>query len=350
MASDWMIYGAYGYTGKRIAFEAYRRGQRPILAGRNPNALETLLAECDGEIRDFPLDSVEEIADRLEGCRLVLHCAGPFSQTAAPMMEACLRCGVHYLDITGEIDVIEAAAAQGKRAESRGVVLMPAVGFDVVPSDCLAVRLAERVLNATSLELAFATAGSISRGTARTIAEAIPRGCVVRRDGRLVRVPFGTLIRKVPFADGTQTAVAVPWGDVASAWYSTGIPNITVYLAMPPSRVRFLRFFGRLAPLLRLVSRERLATFVRRSLAPQEQSPSIPGSFWGRATGESEAAAATLQTPDGYHLTVLTALEIAGEVLAGSIPPGFHTPAQALGGYLIERFPGCRWAWTTPDA
>ncbi|RMF92326.1 MAG: saccharopine dehydrogenase, partial [Planctomycetota bacterium] len=156
--------------------------------------------------------------------------------------------------------------------------------------------------------------------------------------------------RTVPFADGEQTAVAVPWGDVASAWYSTGIPNITVYLAMPSRRVRFLRVFGRLAPLLRFVSRDRLATFVRRSLAPNDpSSPSIPGSFWGRAVGESASASATLRTPDGYHLTVLTALEIADKVLAGTIPAGFHTPGRALGGYFIKRFPDCRWAWKAPS-
>ena len=247
---DWMLYGANGYTGRRMAEEARRRRLRPVLAGRNPAEIMALANRLDCRGRAFPLRSVQAIAGQLRGVRAVLHCAGPFSATAVPMMEACLAAGVHYLDITGEIAVIEAAAARHRRALAAGVSLIPAVGFDVVPSDCLAATLAQRLPTATHLQLAFRLIGTPSPGSAKTILESLPRGGRVRTAGRIVRVPIAWKSRDVPFRDGTRMAVTVPWGDVASAWHTTGIPNVEVYLAMPPAQIRGLSRFGRLLPLL----------------------------------------------------------------------------------------------------
>ena len=82
--------------------------------------------------------------------------------------------GGHYLDITGEIPVIEAAASRHDRAVKAGVCLIPAVGFDVVPSDCLAAMLARRLPDATELILAFTGVSRLSTGTAKTMLEGLP--------------------------------------------------------------------------------------------------------------------------------------------------------------------------------
>ena len=223
---EWLLYGASGYTGRRIAEEARRRGLRPILAGRDPRKIRSLAERLGCPARVFPLRSVAGITEDLEGVRAVLNCAGPFSATAEPMMDACLAAGVHYLDITGEIAVIEAAAARHQRAVAAGVSLIPAVGFDVVPSDCLAAMLAERLPGATHLQLAFRLTGSPSAGTAKSMLEALPRGGRARIAERIVRVPVAWKTREIPFRDGRRMAVTVPWGDVASAWHTTGIPNV----------------------------------------------------------------------------------------------------------------------------
>jgi short subunit dehydrogenase-like uncharacterized protein len=347
--SDWLLYGANGYTGRLIAAEAVRRGARPVLAGRSAEKIESLARALDCPARIFPLDDPSRIGSHLAGVRAVLHGAGPFSATAGPMREACLRAGVHYLDLTGEIDVIEAAAAQHERAVAAGVCLLPAVGFDVVPSDCLAAMLARRLSGACRLELAFVFTGSMSPGTAKTTVEAIPRGGRVRIGGRIEHVPTAWKTLEVPFPGGTRWAMTVPWGDVASAWHTTGIPDIEVYVAVPPGQIRWIR---RARPLLGVVGwapvRRVAQWWIRCFLSgpsPQALDQST-AAFWGRVTdGQGRHVEATLQTPGGYPLTVWAALASLERVLAGGVAPGFATPAKAFGPEFILEHPQAELRW-----
>ncbi|MDH5492116.1 MAG: NAD(P)H-binding protein, partial [Myxococcales bacterium] len=236
----WLLYGANGYTGALIAEEAVRRGLRPILAGRRAEAVRPLAARLGLEVRVFSLDSVEEIARGLEGVGAVCLAAGPFARTSAPMVQACLATRTHYTDITGEVPIFEACHRLDVEAKAAGIALLPGVGFDVVPTDCLAASLAARLPTARRLALAFAVEGGPSGGTARTMIEGLPEGGLVRRGGRLVRVPAAHATRWVPFHDRSRHAVAFPWGDVSTAFYSTGIGDIEVYMAAPRIAARAL--------------------------------------------------------------------------------------------------------------
>ena len=345
----WMIYGANGYTGRLIAEEAARRGLKPLLAGRDPHAIRSLAAELDCPSRVFQLDDVGAISTHLADLKAVLHCAGPFSATARPMIDACLKAGTHYLDITGEIPVIEAAAARHQRAVEAGVTLIPAVGFDVVPSDCLAAMLARRLPQATHLTLAFTGTGTVSPGTARTMLEGLPHGGRVRVDGRITKVPTAWKSMEIPFREGTRSAVTIPWGDVASAWHSTGIGNIEVYMAMSPGQIRSLRLLRPLLSALRLPLTQSLA---RRGLRRFIVGPSAGkgatsrGSFWGRVVdAQGNSLEATLQTPPAYRLTALTALASLEKVLSGEAPRGFSTPSKAFGAEFILSIPDTDLRW-----
>jgi short subunit dehydrogenase-like uncharacterized protein len=349
----WLIYGANGYTGRLIAQEAVRRGLAPILAGRNADRMEGLARELACSCRIFDLSRTDGIVGNLCGVRAVLHCAGPFSQTARPMLDACIRAGVHYLDITGEINVIELAATLHQEAATARVTLMPAVGMDVVPSDCLAAKLAERLPKAQRLELAISSAGTISRGTAATILEGLPSGGRVRIDGTITKVPLNWKTKDVSFRHGVRTAVTAPWGDVASAWHTTGIPNIEVYMAMPPRRIRWLRVLRPVLPLLRLpFLRALFRRGIRRFIAgpsPDERKRTRV-SFWGRAVdARGNSVEATLVTPSGYSLTASAALACLEKVLAGEGPIGFATPAKAFGGDFILTIPGTEFRWENGD-
>jgi short subunit dehydrogenase-like uncharacterized protein len=225
---SWLIYGANGYTGELIARAAAENGTAPTLAGRTRENVEPLAAELGLPSRVFGLDDTDAVTANIAGATIVLNCAGPFSATSAPIMEACLRAGVHYLDITGEIAVFEHAHAQAARAEQAGIVVCPGVGFDVIPTDCVAAALKAALPDATRLALGFDSRGAMSPGTAATSIEALATGGRIRRAGRLVAVPLGAITRRIDFGDGEKFAVAIPWGDVSTAYRTTGIGDIEV--------------------------------------------------------------------------------------------------------------------------
>ncbi len=344
-APVWMIYGANGYTGTLIAEEAARRGLMPVLAGRREDAVRPLADRLGLEWRVFPLGRPEEVAGRLTGISAVLLAAGPFSETSRPVLEACLRRGVHYVDITGEIGVFEACRETDDRARGRGCVVLPGAGADVVPSDCLAAGLKAALPDAVRLEMAFASRGGYSAGTMKTAVESIPRGGAVRREGRIVRVPLAWKTAEVPFRDRVRTAVSISWGDVSTAYHSTGIPDIVVYMALSRRRIRTLRLLRHLSFLLR----SGIARRAVRGLAGASGTGPGPDvrdrdevQIWGRVTnGRGTAVEGTLVTPNGYTLTARTAVECAARVAAGEVSPGFHTPSSAFGARFIEEFPGC---------
>jgi short subunit dehydrogenase-like uncharacterized protein len=345
----WMLYGANGYTGRLIAAEATARGQRPILAGRNADQIQSLAGELKCPARVFSLEAAPDLGQHLRGVQAVLHCAGPFSDTARPMVEACLAQGVHYLDITGEIEVIEWASRQHEQAVSAGCCVLPAVGMDVVPSDCLAARLAESLPQATHLELAFAGALTISPGTARTIWNHAGRGGLVRQGGQITPVPLAWKTTQAHFPGGPRWAMTIPWGDVSSAYHTTGIPNIEVYAAVPRRRIQTLRRLRCFAPLANLAPIRALGRWwIDRHVTGPDHNELTRGrtEFWGRVSNAAgEAAEATLETPNGYALTVQTALAILEHVIAGRVPAGFSTPAKALGSRFIEQIPDVTFGW-----
>ena len=337
----WMIYGANGYTGELTAREAVRRGMQPVLAGRNGPAVEALAQELGLSSRIFDLSQMD--AESLADLSLVLHCAGPFSETSAPMLEACLAAGVHYLDITGEISVFKHAWEQHERACKADIVVCPGVGFAVVPTDCLAASLVQALPAATHLTLAFEAGGGPSRGTAKTGVEGLGRGGMIRRDGELVTVPLGWRDRLIPFAKGERQAVTIPWGDVFTAWVSTGVPNIEVYLSTPPAAITRLRRLAKIQPVLRWRwVQERL----KRKIEAGRAGPSDTGrensgvEVWGEVvSADGRRAQATLSGPNGYDVTVTASLGVIEGLLAGQREGGFYTPSLLMGADFAASLP-----------
>lgn len=341
---NWMIYGANGYTGRLAAREALRRGMRPVLAGRNGEAVESLAAELGLEHRAFGLDDPQSVRQALEDVAVVLHCAGPFSATSEPMVRACLEAGTHYLDITGEIAVFEAVHALDGEARRRDIVLLPGAGFDVVPTDCMAARLVEALPAATSLKLAFDAGGGPSPGTAKTSVERLGQGGCIRRDGKLQDVPLAWKTRAIPFATGERMAVTIPWGDVYTAHVSTGIPDIEVYLALPPKAIGRLKRLRHLQPLLRLGM---VQSFLRRRIergvkGPSDDRRASTGvQLWGCVeSADGRSVTATMSTPNGYDLTVDASLTLAAHLLENDVEGGYYTPSLLMGSGFAERLNG----------
>ncbi len=345
MIHSLLIYGANGYTGRLICERAALLGLKPILAGRNGEEIRELALTYGWEYRVFGLDTPEAVAEKIHDVKVVLHAAGPFMYTAKPMMEACLLAGVHYLDITGEIAVFEMAARRDERAKAAGILLMPGTGFDVVPTDCLALYLKQQMPDATRLQLAFVgQGGGVSRGTAGTMVEGLGKGGAVRVNGQLQHANFGQNSLTVPHPAKTFFAISIPWGDITTAYHTTGIPNIETYMGF--SR----RMYGwiKLMPYFKwLFSISWVKKYIKKSITGNRPGPSPQqrangrSLVWGRVFNDNGASTqAWLITKDGYTLTAITSLMIAQRVLQGDVKPGFHTPAGLYGADLIMEVEG----------
>ncbi|MGK7378793.1 saccharopine dehydrogenase family protein [Planococcus sp. 1R117A] len=342
MKKNWLLYGAYGYTGELIAREAVKRGMKPILAGRNLQKLKPLAEELNLEMRVFAID--EKIADSLSGIDAVLHCAGPFSETSALMIEGCLSAKAHYMDITGEIPVFEHTHAQHDRAKRAGIVLCSGVGFDVIPTDCTALKLKELMPDATHLALGFESDSGISPGTYKTMIQGLGSGSAERKAGKLTAVPLGSQRRTIDFGRGRRSAMGIPWGDVATAFYTTGIPNISTWVPFPKALAAGAGLTAGLQPLLASSFLQNLLKdwVERRVSGPDEIfRANSPAYIWGEVRNKAGIIkVARIQTANVYDLTVYGALEAVSRLMAGEFPGGSSTPALLFGSSLLEKLPG----------
>lgn len=344
MPVKWMIYGANGYTGELIAREAKRRGLTPVLAGRSQASVNALAGELGLEARCFGLDDSSALARGLDDIALVLHCAGPFSATSRPMIEACLVTQTHYLDITGEISVFEYAQAQHERARKAGTVVCPGVGFDVIPTDCVAAALKEALPDATHLSLGFDSRSGFSPGTAKTSVEGLAQGGKVRRDGKIVAVPLAYSVRRIDFGGGEKLAMTIPWGDVSTAWYTTGIPNIEVFIPGSPGmianarRANYFRWLIGWPPVQRAIKKRIGKTVKGPDESLREKQPTF---VWGEARNAAGAVyTARIKTANGYSLTITGALAVVEHLLREQPAGGAYTPSRLLGADLVSKLPG----------
>jgi short subunit dehydrogenase-like uncharacterized protein len=344
--SQWMIYGANGYTGRLVAAEARRQGLRPVLAGRRAGPIEAVARELDLPARVFDLGDARAAAAALADMTVLAHCAGPFTATSAPMIDACLKSHTHYLDITGELDVFLAAQGRHMQAQAAGIVICPGVGFDVIPTDCLAAVLASALPDATHLVLAFDARTPMSRGTARTMADSFRhgrRGGRVRRNGAIEEVPLAHRRRRIDFTGGSAMAVAVAWGDLATAYVSTGIPNIETYAGVPLAAAWAGRALDWARPLLGSAGvQSLLRRLADRSRGPSEAERRAGSArFWGEvrnATGTRRTA--RLETANGYRLTADGTIMAAKYLLEHAQNGGYTTPSMLMGARCVEKLPG----------
>ena len=336
-SSDFVLYGSTGYVGRAVAELATQQGLRPILAGRNDATVRRQADDLGLEARVFELDDSSALDAALAEVPVVLNCAGPYLSTYRPMVDGCLRTGTHYLDITGEPPVYEAIAARNDEASANGVMLLPGVGFDVVPTDCLAAHLKRRLPTATHLTLAFHPDGpaALPPGTLKTLIDLIPLGSNKERrvDGRIEVVSGRRPTRMIDFGAGPVEASLLTWGDVHQAYHSTGIPNIEDYAVLPAGMARQMDVTEKLRPLFRIAAvREAAKRTIRGGATPEERARTTM-SVWGEVVdGEGQKAVSRMHGPEGGLVwTSRSALEVVKRVLGGAFKPGSQTPSLAYG-------------------
>ncbi|VVO66361.1 saccharopine dehydrogenase family protein [Pseudomonas fluorescens] len=318
--STLLIYGATGYTGRMAAERAKALGLPFEIAGRNRARLAELAAHLDVPFRVFDADA--DAASALSGVSVLLNFAGPFAHTAEPLMRVCIKAGVDYLDITAEINVYRLAERLGTDAASHQVMLLPGVGWDVVPTDSLAVHVAKRVEQPFALSIALQVPGSMSRGSAMSVSEIMAAGVLARVDGDLVATPDATP-RHFDFGDGPVLCVPLSFGDLVTGWHSTGIPNIAM----------FVHISGDAFP-------EGDLTQLPDGPTPEEREAHRARAVIEVIGVDGAIARSVIETVNGYSYTPLAAVEAARRVLEGERLSGFATPANVFGGGFAESIQG----------
>ena len=335
-----VIYGSYGYTGNLIAEIAAEGDMKVVLSGRDEERLKQQSERLKIPYKTVSLDSTSDLDELLNDAEIVLNCAGPFVHTWRIMADACLRNGCHYLDITGEINVFEALKAMDRQFKEKMVMAMPGVGFDVVPTDCMAAWLHHQMPDATHLELAFQGLGSgVSRGTAKTMIENLGEGGAVRENGIIKKVPAAYKTREIKSGENAVRVVSIPWGDISTAHFSTGIENIVVYTAMPEKMIQKMKWLNRLKPLFKL---ESVRNWLKRRVDSRPEGPDQKkrmngrSLIWGEVKNEKgETLEGFIETKEGYQLTAEMAWNIVLKVSNGNWSAGYQTPSKEYGADLI---------------
>lgn len=344
---NFLIYGSYGYTGNLIANLACKMGLHPTLGGRNKSKLIKQSQSLNLDYRHFDLNDLEATKIALQEYACVIHCAGPFIHTYQNMVKACLAVKTHYIDITGEVEVIEHLSSYDQQAKDAHIMVLPGAGFDVVPSDCLAQHLKNRLPDASELVLAIKSTSQdsttnigASRGTTKTMAEGITSATYIRDKGKLKPAPTEALQRHFNFGEQRDTlCTAISWGDLASAWWSTQIPHIETYMALPDKFNTFMRMIKPFKWILKTKLIKKMIENYINTL-PEGPNESQRAASSTQILGEVKNASgkqvrSLLETPNGYDLTAEAVLLIVTKVLGGQSPIGFQTPSTAYGKDLI---------------
>lgn len=338
--NKWVIYGSYGYTGRLISERAAQENKHVVLSGRNEEKLKQQAQQLNLHHRAADLNDHLRMDNLLNDAELVIHCAGPFHQTSALMLEACLRNRCHYLDITGEIQVFEAIKARNEEIKEAKIMAMPGTGFDVVPTDCLALFLKKKLPDAERLELAFMNlGGGISHGTAQTVADNLGKGGAIRENGRIIPVPAAYKTRVIDFGEKKLKSVSLPWGDVSTANFTTGIENIIVYTPMKTFARIGINLSRWIAPVLRLpIAKKLVKKWIGKYVTGPDKQKRDSGKsiVWGEVENNAgKKVTARLTTPETYRMTSLSTLLIAKKIETGDYKTGYQTPASVYGEDLI---------------
>jgi short subunit dehydrogenase-like uncharacterized protein len=340
-----LLYGANGYTGELIARYSKNYNLSLLLGGRSKEKIEPLATRLNLPYIIIDLNDKESLIKTLEEVTVIINAAGPFQYTARQIIDACLLTSTHYIDINGDISVFEMIKKYDEAAKRAGIMLLPGAGFDVVPTDCIALELKKKLPEAVSLKLAFATlGGGLSHGTATTMANKLGEGGAVRKNGKIKKDALGKKGMKVDFGIKKLFVMSIPWGDISTAYFSTGIPDIESYTGINKKVYYFLKFQVLFNWLLRTGYVRRLIQrkIEKRPAGPSDEQRSKSRSLvWGEVVdAKGNKINSCITTPDGYTLSAFSCLLIAQKIINGNYKTGYQTPASAYSENLVYEIPG----------
>ncbi len=337
MSGRALLYGATGYTGREIA--AALTDVDLVLAGRDEARVRAVAEPLGLAWRAFGLSDDHRLVEALADVDLVLHAAGPFDSTLRPMLEACIRAGAHYFDLSGEWPGFAEAMTSDAAARAADVMVMPGVGLSIVATDCLLAMTKARWPDTERIRLGISRVIVMTRGSFASAARLLSPEVLIRRDGRLVTTPAGKLTHAFDFGDGLRETSAMSWADVVTGEFTTGVRNIEAYTELDWAQRASYAASG--------LAMRVTGAAAWRSLgdALSDGWPAGPSDDERRDAPYVMVAEALdpwrrvrrlrMRTLDGYTVSVLTSAAAIRRVLAGDWSRGFQTPARIFGPEFI---------------
>lgn len=322
--NTFMIYGATGYTGRLASQYSKSVGINPVVAGRSDGSVKQLASLLGVSYRTFGVDDRQAVDSCLRGIRVLLNCAGPFARTAEPLMDACIRCGVHYLDISAELISYQLADQKNDEAGAANVMLLPGCGGSVAMLGCLAGHAVKSVKKVTSIDIALFVAGTMSRGSAVSAAQSVTAECLQRRNGHLIKQNVQDTV-EFDFDDGKGLVKCSPvtLPDLLTIWKSTNSPNIKA----------FFHVSGDAFPTGELAALPDGPTMEQRKESPYHAAVAVKAD-------DGTIKRTVLHTANGYDFTSVACIKAAKRVLDGEAKGGFQTPAITFGSDFVTTILG----------
>jgi len=342
MKKSWILYGANGYTGVLLAEQAIKKGLNPIIAGRSKEKIVPIAERLDLEYLIFDIDNENILINALQDHDLILNAAGPFKYTSKSIVNACLKSKTHYLDITGEIPVFEENFKLNQQAIDSDIVIISGVGFDVVPTDCMAQYISNKIDDPIQLDIGVAGVDNLSRGTLKTMIEYFTSGSLIRRNGNLMIKKKGEYLNKIRFHDKERKVIAVSWGDLATAFKTTKIPNITTYMPPSSSLLKLLNSAEiNTEGNFQNIDLKKVSTWIEKNIYGPDEKVRLEGTshVWVSVSNNAgNKAEAWLETIEPYRFTYLSGIKAVEKVFELDLK-GTLTPSQAFGYNFILEFP-----------
>jgi len=232
------VYGAYGHTGRFVLAELLRRGFVPVACGRDAARLHELAAATGVEVRVASTDDPAALDAAFAGTAAILHCAGPFLDTAKPVVDAALRARIHYLDVAAEQRAVADTLARDGEAKAAGITVVPAMAFYGGLADLLTSAALDSATDADTVDIAVALDGwHPTRGT-RITGERnhYPRTYIGH--GRRCAVPAPAPVRETDFPApfGRLETVLLPLSEAVVVPHHIACRNLHSWMNLTPLR------------------------------------------------------------------------------------------------------------------